>query len=193
MNGYRIAGMSEDDAKQSVFRTEGNPAPGELVRVHGFLNTWSDELGIEDFSTPMSTEKWLRAAGLWKGSKKMNADEHQRILAFRDVVRRFVLKQVSPEFLTDAAFRISFRIKFEEDHPILVPETDSACERVIGQLVAIIYNSMADGTWARFKCCALPTCGWAYYDTTKSRTKRWCSMRTCGSRSKARRYYERHR
>ena len=185
--------MSNDDPRHSVFRTEGKPAPGELVRVHGFLNTWSDELGIEDFSTPKSTEKWLRAAGLWEGGKKLNDDEHQRILAFRDLVRRFVLKQVSPELLTGGVFQISFGMKFEEDYPVLVPETDSACERVIGQLVAIIYNSIVDGTWARFKCCALPTCGWAYYDTTKSRTKRWCSMRTCGSRSKARRYYERRR
>ncbi|NEZ67768.1 CGNR zinc finger domain-containing protein [Leptolyngbyaceae cyanobacterium CCMR0082] len=118
---------------------------------------------------------------------------HIRILALRDLVRRCVLKQVSPELLTGGVFQISFGMKFEEDGPVPVPETDSASERVIGQLVAIIYNSMIDDTWARFKCCALPTCGWAYYDTTKSRTKRWCSMRTCGARSKARRYYERPR
>ncbi|NER79744.1 MAG: CGNR zinc finger domain-containing protein [Leptolyngbya sp. SIO1D8] len=177
----------------TLFRTEGKPAPGELIRVHGFLNTWSDELGIEDFSTPQSTEKWLRDAGLWEGNKKMNEDEHRRILAFRGQVRRCVLRQDSPERLTDTISHVSFRLRFEEDHPALIPVTRSSCDRVIGLLIAIIYRSMIDGTWVRFKCCALPTCGWAYYDTTKSRTKRWCSMQTCGSRNKARRYYERNR
>ena len=185
--------MNNDVLRQAVFRTEGNPAPGELVRVHGFLNTWSDELGIEDFSTPQSTEKWLRAADLWEGKKRMNKDEHQRILDFRDLVRRCVLKQNPLERLTDAVSDISFSLNFEENHSVLIPNTSSACEQTIGRLVAIIFQSVVDDTWSRFKCCALPTCGWAYYDSTRSRTKRWCSMRTCGSRHKAKRYYERNR
>jgi predicted RNA-binding Zn ribbon-like protein len=37
-----------------------------------------------------------------------------------------------------------------------------------------------------------PSCGWLFLDTSKNRSRRWCSMATCGSRDKARRYYERH-
>ena len=37
-----------------------------------------------------------------------------------------------------------------------------------------------------------PSCGWLFLDTSKNRRRRWCSMTTCGSRDKARRYYERH-
>lgn len=37
-----------------------------------------------------------------------------------------------------------------------------------------------------------PSCGWLFLDTSKNRRRRWCSMATCGSRDKARRYYERH-
>lgn len=34
-------------------------------------------------------------------------------------------------------------------------------------------------------------CGWLFLDETKSHTRRWCSMKDCGNRAKARRHYER--
>ena len=37
-----------------------------------------------------------------------------------------------------------------------------------------------------------PACGWLFLDTSKNRSRRWCSMATCGGRDKARRYYARH-
>ena len=40
---------------------------------------------------------------------------------------------------------------------------------------------------------ACPTCGWFFLDTTKNRSRRWCSMAMCGSVSKSRRYYWRTR
>jgi predicted RNA-binding Zn ribbon-like protein len=43
----------------------------------------------------------------------------------------------------------------------------------------------------RVKAC--PSCGWFFRDETKSGTRRWCSMATCGSIAKARRYYWRTR
>jgi predicted RNA-binding Zn ribbon-like protein len=36
-------------------------------------------------------------------------------------------------------------------------------------------------------------CGWLFLDTSKNGSRRWCSMRTCGSRDKMRRMYQRHR
>jgi predicted RNA-binding Zn ribbon-like protein len=49
-----------------------------------------------------------------------------------------------------------------------------------------------DGTWHRLKICPADTCRWAFYDQSKNRSKRWCSMEVCGNRSKARTYRERH-
>ncbi len=43
----------------------------------------------------------------------------------------------------------------------------------------------------RVKAC--PSCGWFFRDETKSNTRRWCSMATCGSIAKSRRYYKRRR
>lgn len=33
-------------------------------------------------------------------------------------------------------------------------------------------------------------CGWLFFDTSKNRTRQWCSMKGCGNRAKARRHYE---
>lgn len=43
----------------------------------------------------------------------------------------------------------------------------------------------------RVKSC--PTCGWYFLDTSKNRSRRWCSMAACGSSAKARSYYRRRR
>jgi predicted RNA-binding Zn ribbon-like protein len=40
---------------------------------------------------------------------------------------------------------------------------------------------------ARVSSC--PSCGWFFLDTTKNRSRRWCSMAMCGSAAKARSYY----
>jgi predicted RNA-binding Zn ribbon-like protein len=40
---------------------------------------------------------------------------------------------------------------------------------------------------------ACPSCGWFFVDTSKNRSRRWCSMAMCGSSAKARAYYRRHR
>lgn len=36
-------------------------------------------------------------------------------------------------------------------------------------------------------------CGWLFLDMTKNRSRRWCDMKDCGNRAKARRHYERTR
>jgi predicted RNA-binding Zn ribbon-like protein len=46
----------------------------------------------------------------------------------------------------------------------------------------------------RVGVCADETgCGWLFVDTSKNRSRRWCSMGDCGNRAKARRYSARHK
>jgi predicted RNA-binding Zn ribbon-like protein len=40
----------------------------------------------------------------------------------------------------------------------------------------------------RVRSC--PTCGWFFLDLSKNRSRRWCSMDTCGAVAKSRRYYQ---
>jgi len=41
------------------------------------------------------------------------------------------------------------------------------------------------------QACAAEDCRWLFVDTSKNRSRRWCDMKTCGNRSKARRHYGR--
>lgn len=185
--------MGSGSETSSMYRTEGNPAPGALVRVQGFLNTWSDELGIEDFATPEATERWLRAASLWEGGRHVTARHHQRILDVRGLLRQSVLHPDQMGELDKLQSTLAFEMAFDGSGAPTLEPLGEGCDLVLGRLMAIVYDSMVAGTWPRFKCCALESCGWAFYDATRSRTKRWCSMRTCGSRHKARQYYKRKR
>lgn len=41
--------------------------------------------------------------------------------------------------------------------------------------------------------CGGSECNWLFLDTSKNRTRQWCSMQSCGNREKARRHYQRRR
>ena len=43
----------------------------------------------------------------------------------------------------------------------------------------------------RVKDCGDPTCRWLFLDLSKNHTRRWCDMKTCGNRMKARRHQAR--
>ncbi|WLD93773.1 ABATE domain-containing protein [Alkalihalobacillus sp. AL-G] len=42
----------------------------------------------------------------------------------------------------------------------------------------------------RVKKCEGDPCGWLFLDTSRNRSRRWCSMADCGNRAKARRFYQ---
>ena len=41
------------------------------------------------------------------------------------------------------------------------------------------------------RMCASDECAWLFIDRTKNHRRRWCDMKTCGNRVKARRHYQR--
>jgi predicted RNA-binding Zn ribbon-like protein len=41
------------------------------------------------------------------------------------------------------------------------------------------------------KDCGDPTCRWLFLDVSKNHTRRWCDMKTCGNRMKARKHHAR--
>jgi predicted RNA-binding Zn ribbon-like protein len=51
---------------------------------------------------------------------------------------------------------------------------------------------LVSGDAEGIKDCGDPTCRWLFLDTSKNHTRRWCDMKTCGNRMKARRHQARH-
>ncbi len=55
--------------------------------------------------------------------------------------------------------------------------------RLVEAMVALVTSDRLE----RVSRC--PSCGWFFVDTSKNRSRRWCSMTMCGSAVKARNYY----
>jgi len=52
---------------------------------------------------------------------------------------------------------------------------------------------LTSGDLARVRECDGAACTWLFLDQSRNRSRRWCSMESCGNRAKARRHYHRSR
>ncbi len=52
---------------------------------------------------------------------------------------------------------------------------------------------LVSGDLGYVRQCAADDCAWLFVDRTKNHRRRWCEMKTCGNRDKARRYYQRQK
>jgi predicted RNA-binding Zn ribbon-like protein len=71
-------------------------------------------------------------------------------------------------------------------------EDDLAC--MLWPLVRSAAELLTSPLLARVRECADERgCGFLFFDLTRNRSRRWCSMESCGNRAKARRHYNRQR
>jgi predicted RNA-binding Zn ribbon-like protein len=70
-------------------------------------------------------------------------------------------------------------------------EKSSDADRLLGKIVRSAVEVLTSGDIQHVKKCAADNCAWLFIDSSRSRNRRWCEMRTCGSRHKAKTYYER--
>jgi predicted RNA-binding Zn ribbon-like protein len=177
------------------------PAPGELAVVQGFVNTRWD-LTAEDkgetLVSPASLQHWLRGRGLIEAKQRLDQGDLDRAVAVREGLRALAFannQRRLDEDAIDAMRRASrgaaTRIQIEPQGPRFIAGAEAPIDAAIGALFAITARAMIDGTWGRFKACPGRHCGWVFYDHSRNQSARWCSMKVCGGREKARAYYRR--
>jgi predicted RNA-binding Zn ribbon-like protein len=59
-------------------------------------------------------------------------------------------------------------------------------------VLVAVNDAVADGTWPRIRICSSDECAWAYFDSTKNRSRTYCEW-GCGNRIKTRNYRARRR
>ncbi|MFJ4714663.1 CGNR zinc finger domain-containing protein [Streptomyces sp. NPDC088785] len=64
----------------------------------------------------------------------------------------------------------------------------SPVEDALGVIAEDAIGVLAGERDGRLALCAAPTCRAAFFDTSRSRTRRWCDMNTCGNRQKKARF-----
>jgi predicted RNA-binding Zn ribbon-like protein len=65
-------------------------------------------------------------------------------------------------------------------------EHDTSAERPLWPVIHSAVELLTEGSRGRIKRCA--GCRFIFYDESKNRSRRWCSMDDCGSAQKTRRY-----
>ncbi len=68
---------------------------------------------------------------------------------------------------------------------------DSYLESVLWPIARAAADLLMSDELQNVRICAAANCGWLFVDRTKNRRRRWCDMKVCGNRVKARRHYQR--
>ncbi|MEV0521988.1 CGNR zinc finger domain-containing protein [Streptomyces sp. NPDC050439] len=69
----------------------------------------------------------------------------------------------------------------------------SRVEDALSVIAADAVSILAGERDGKLALCASPTCQAAFFDTSQSRTRRWCDMNTCGNRQKKARFNAKER
>jgi predicted RNA-binding Zn ribbon-like protein len=70
-------------------------------------------------------------------------------------------------------------------------EGGKALDCVLWPIARSAADLLTEGPLSAIRRCEGRDCGWLFLDTSRNRTRRWCDMRICGNRAKARRHHER--
>jgi predicted RNA-binding Zn ribbon-like protein len=182
------------------------PAPGQLALVQSFVNTHYDlEVvhGAEVLATPSALADWLvRRELIADRAARLTSRDLTRALAVRESLRSLARANAGDgvigvpaafEALNAAAAGGAVEVRFSADRPRFAVAQRGGFDAALGFLLGVAAGAMIDGAWVRLKACPGTNCGWAFYDHSRNRSGRWCSMSVCGGRAKARSHYLRTR
>jgi predicted RNA-binding Zn ribbon-like protein len=176
-------------------------APAPLDVLQRFVNSVSFERNEEELDTPEALGAWLAEHGLMAPGDPVTEGDLRRAVDVREGLRALLfanngypLDTSAVERLDLAASRAGVRLRFDEKDgsPTLEPDA-TGVDGAIARLMAAVAEANLEGSWKRLKACPEDTCRWAFYDRSKNRSAKWCSMETCGNMAKARAYRARHR
>jgi predicted RNA-binding Zn ribbon-like protein len=189
-----------NDTPQTVISEAGpdKRAPEPLRLVQQFVNSAEPDEDLDEMTTPEELHAWLSARDMADARCEVSDADLRRALDVREGLRAVLFTHNDGECdaaavarLERAAAGAALRASFPmEGDPGLVPARDGV-NGALARLLAIVAEASADGSWRRLKACADPGCRWAFYDHSRNRSGRWCSMATCGNQHKARNFRER--
>lgn len=163
-----------------------------------FVNTRDVESGTETIGDPAALRSWVCEHLGEAGAGAIEDAEHGRILALRESLRATLrannggaasAAELLP--LREAAARCRFGAALSADGRLTVEPTGEGLTAIEERLLLAVERVQALGGWPRLKACPAEDCRWAFFDTSRNRSRTWCSMEECGNRMKTRRYRNR--
>jgi predicted RNA-binding Zn ribbon-like protein len=172
-------------------------APQPLRLVQAFVNTVDLEHEREWLGDPAALAAWARERDLVPAGTRFTNRNVRTALELREAFRALLAANrdrkrdaAALAVLTEAARAAKLAVVFVDETPKLEPGA-GGIDGLCGRLVSVAVTAMLDGSWERLKACR--NCRWAFFDESKNRSARWCSMSLCGNRLKTRAYRRRQR
>ena len=179
--------------------TPAKTAPQPLYLVQRFVNSVDLETGEDELESPDALRDWFAERELMDAADSVTAADLRRAIDVREGLRAVLLQnnglpldEEAVERL-DAAGRAAGRVSVTPGRdPELVTDA-GGIDGAIARLMAIGAAAVEHGRWERLKALPRVECEWAFYDKSKNRSGRWCSMDSCGNIEKAKAFRERRR
>jgi predicted RNA-binding Zn ribbon-like protein len=179
--GPRIGSLSCVEYRRPL---SGEPLALDLVNTAWAENgAWRDVLADR-----AGHERWLRENDL---TGPVGPAARRALLQARDAIKATLERPGPTSFarLDDILERGRLRVRAGKSGAR--EELEVASEWRVPWLAARNLLRLLDEHPERIRPCANSDCVLWFLDTTRSGTRRWCSMSACGNRIKARRHYRR--
>jgi predicted RNA-binding Zn ribbon-like protein len=173
-----------------------------------FCNTAGEHLAARPDEMLLDWESFLRWAtqvGLIEARSYFELIRHpeplNQIIQLRETIYRVGLALAEAcetskrdiHALREAADAPRPEISFGDNGAHWHPAPSHAARQICGLLAGEALSLFCSPKSARIGICEGGNCGWLFLDESRGKQRRWCDMNDCGSRAKARRYYEKHK
>ncbi len=173
-------------------KTDDPRAPGPLETVRQFVNTHDLEDEVDTIATAATLGAWMREHELLDPADEVGDQDVARAQELRESLRACLLahhqRQPPPASARDTLNRVAARAELSLTLDAAGQWRPRAGARgadgALGELLAVVAGATTAGTWDRLKVCQNDACRWAFYDHSRARSGRWCSMQVCGNRAK---------
>jgi len=161
-----------------------------------------DWFAATDTSLPRNVA-WLR--------RRANADSraslmaYEGIIAMREALYGVIVAAIEDRTVRPAELsRVNDALGKSIGHRVLAPSdrggvreewrTSDSLEQVLWPVAIDAWDLLTEPELVRVRQCPVDSggCGWLFLDESRSGNRRWCDMRTCGNRAKARAHYSRN-
>ncbi|PXY29759.1 CGNR zinc finger domain-containing protein [Prauserella flavalba] len=167
------------------------------VLATSFTGTLSERQGdpVERIPTPQRLIDWLAVYGLAVDS--CTPAQLDRARELREAIHAAATAAAIQDPLPAAAVHVINDCSAQgRAAAVLTPEGErrwrlssaSRVEDALGVIAADAISIIAGERDGKLALCASPTCQAAFFDTSQSRTRKWCDMNTCGNRQKKARF-----
>lgn len=151
----------------------------------------------EYLSTPTELARFVEKRGL--GSPSIDNGLHREAIALRDAIYRTFSAvaagrkagESSLDLINVHLHQALDQVGIDADGWTLSPIRDA--ERFLMLAALSAAELLTSERVMRVRECADPECGWLFIDSSKNRSRRWCSMSDCGNLAKARRFQAKKR